>query len=399
MDAQFTSEENAFRMEVRAFMEASVPPSIRRKMLLGQRWTREDMVTWQRILDNKGWGAPGWPVEWSGTGWTGVQLYIFREELNRARGIDQLNQNMNLAGPIVIAFGSQEQKAHFLPRIRSMEYWFCQGFSEPQAGSDLARLTTSAVRDGDHYIINGTKMWTSLAHKANWMFALVRTDNTGKRQEGISYLFIDMNTPGITVRPITTLDGDHHTNQVFFDNVRVPVKNLIGEEGKGWNYAKFALGNERAGGARVGLAQGRISLAKQLAQSIIVDGRPLSESTRFREKVADLEVQVKALEVTAMRVLTGMRSRKDHGQDPKASVLKLRGSELFVATVELLLQVAGPHAVARQHAFMTGKSEDVIGPDWAACTAPNFYMSPERTIAGGSNEIQHNVIAKRVLGL
>lgn len=399
MDAQFTSEENAFRMEVRAFMEASVPPSIRHKMLLGQRWTREDMVTWQRILDNKGWGAPGWPIEWGGTGWTGVQLYIFREELNRARGIDQLNQNMNLAGPIVIAFGSQEQKAHFLPRIRSMEYWFCQGFSEPQAGSDLARLATSAVRDGDHYIINGTKMWTSLAHKANWMFALVRTDNTGKRQEGISYLFIDMNTPGITVRPIITLDGDHHTNQVFFDNVRVPVKNLIGEEGKGWNYAKFALGNERAGGARVGLAQGRISLAKQLAQSIIVDGRPLSESTRFREKVADLEVQVKALEVTAMRVLTGMRSRKDHGQDPKASVLKLRGSELFVATVELLLQVAGPHAIARQHAFMTGKSEDVIGADWAACTAPNFYMSPERTIAGGSNEIQHNVIAKRVLGL
>ena len=186
---------------------------------------------------------------------------------------------------------------------------------------------------------------------------------------------------------------------MFFDDVRVPVKNLIGEEGKGWNYAKFALGNERAGGARVGLAQGRISRAKQLAQDIIVDGRPMSESPRFREKVADMEVQVKALEITAMRVLTGMRSRKDHGQDPKASVLKLRGSELFVATVDLLFQVAGPHAVPSQHDFMTARSDEVIGPEWAACTAPNFYMTPERTIAGGSNEIQHNVIAKRVLGL
>ncbi len=399
MNLAFTKEEEAFRHEVRAFFKTALPTQLRDKLRLGQRHSRADMVEWQRILNAKGWGAPGWPVEWGGCGWTGVQLYIFREELQCAWGLDQLNQNINLVGPVIIAFGSQAQKTFFLPKIRNMDLWFCQGFSEPGAGSDLASLRTSAVRDGDHYVVNGTKMWTSQAHRADWMFALVRTDPNVKKQKGISYLLIDMKSPGVTVRPIITLDGEHFTNQIFFDDVRVPVENLIGQENKGWDYAKYLLGNERAGGARVGMFKVRIARAKELARGIHIDEGFLSDSRRFRERVAMLEVDVKALEITAMRVISGMRSRTDHRQDPKASVLKLSGSELFVSSFELLLDLAGPHAMAQQLDFMAAETDEVIGPDWGACTAPNFYMTRERTIAGGSNEIQRNVVAKAILGL
>ncbi len=391
MDLRFTPEEEAFRMEVRAFFRQALPERIRKRIFLGQRYHREDLVDWQRILNAKGWGAPGWPVEWGGASWTGVQLYIFREELHRAWGLDQWNQNINLAGPVIIAFGTQQQKEYFLPKIRNLDLLFCQGFSEPGAGSDLASLKTRAVRDGDHYVVNGQKMWTSGAHWADWMFALVRTDPSVKKQAGITYLLIDMKSPGITVRPTVTLDGHHQCNQVFFDDVRVPVTNRIGEENKGWGYAKYLLGNERAGGARVGMFKARIGRAKQLAEDIPTDGTTLADTDRFREKLAALEVEVKALEITAMRVIGEMRSRKDHRQDPKASVLKLKGSELFVTTFEMLLEVAGPQAMP--------VPEDEATADWTASAAPQFFMTRERTIAGGSNEVQHNVLAKSILGL
>jgi alkylation response protein AidB-like acyl-CoA dehydrogenase len=399
MELQFTAEEQSFRDEVRAFFAASLPDGIRNKQILGQRLSKEDIVAWQRILNKKGWVAPNWPVEYGGTGWDAVRYYIFREESYRAWAPDPLGFNINLVGPVICAFGTEAQKKKFLPAVRNLDIWFCQGFSEPGSGSDLASLKTRAVREGDHYLVNGQKMWTSNGHRADWMFALVRTDPAAKKQKGISYLLIDMKTPGLTVRPIITLDGDHHTNETFFDNVKVPVENLIGQENRGWDYAKFLLGNERAGGARVGLSKARVALAKELASRVQVDGRPLSEQPRFREKIAEIEVELKALELTTIAVVAGMKKRQGHTQDPRASILKMKGSFLVQATLELLMEIAGPHAMARQLAWLEAESNETVGPDWAGTTAGNYYFGRATSIFAGSNEIQHNIIAKNVLGL
>jgi len=249
MDLRFTADELAFRDEVRAFFREALPADIRRRMELGQRQSKDDIVRWQRILNAKGWAVPHWPVEWGGTRWGAVKNYIFKEEMQLAPAPDPLSFNVNMVGPVLVAFGSEEQKRRFLPKIANLDYWFCQGFSEPGAGSDLASLKTAARLEGDHYVVNGQKIWTSRAHHADWMFCLVRTDATAKQQRGISYLLIDMKTPGLTVRPIHTIDGEHHFNEVFFDDVRVPVENLVGEENKGWTYAKYLLGNERVADA------------------------------------------------------------------------------------------------------------------------------------------------------
>jgi alkylation response protein AidB-like acyl-CoA dehydrogenase len=279
-----------------------------------------------------------------------------------------------------------------------MDIWMCQGFSEPGSGSDLASLKTRAVREGDHYIINGQKLWTTNGHRADWMYGLVRTSTDGKKQAGISYLLIDMASPGVQVRPVVTLDNDHHTNETFFDNVKVPVKNLIGDENKGWTIAKFALGNERAGIAKVGLSKARLALVKALAQRVEVDGKPLGESSRFREKMALIETELKALEITNMMVVAGMK-KGGSKQDPRTSVLKLKGSELQQATTELMMEVAGPHAMAHQHAFLEARNDDTVGPDWAGTASPNYYFNRAVSIFGGSSEIQHNIVAKAVLGL
>src|SRR5215813_12043797 len=308
MDLRYTPEELKFRDEVRKFFREAQPAPIRRKMELGQRLSKDDIVTWQRILNAKGWAVPHWPVEWGGTGWGPVKNYLFKEEMQLAPAPDPLSFNVSMVGPVLIAFGNEEQKRHFLPRVANLDYWFCQGFSEPGAGSDLASLRTSATRDGEHYVVNGQKIWTSRAHNADWMFCLVRTDRAAKLQQGISYLLIDMRTPGLTVRPISTIDGEHHFNEVFFDNVRVPAENLVGEENKGWTYAKYLLGNERAGIARIGASKYRVQRAKQLAAQVMVGDRSLAESERFREKVALLEVELKALEITQMRVVANART-------------------------------------------------------------------------------------------
>jgi alkylation response protein AidB-like acyl-CoA dehydrogenase len=400
MDLRFTPEELKFRDEVRTFFRTALPEKFRQKMIREQRISADDLREWHRILDAKGWIAPHWPVEYGGTGWDAVRFYIFKEEMQAAPAPDPLGQNINLIGPVIIAVGSEEQKKRFLPKLRSLEYWFCQGFSEPGAGSDLASLKTTAVRKGDRYIVNGQKIWTSKAHKANWIFLLCRTDPGAKKHTGISFLLIDMKTPGITVRPIITLDGHHETNETFFDNVEVPAENLLGEENKGWGYTKFLLGNERAGVARVGLSKGRIARAKELAGMVMVDGKPLSENERFREKVAAIEIELKALELTCMRVIAESRKRTGTTQDPKSSIMKLKGADLQQASLELLMEVAGPLGLIRQTDYLAAaQGAEAVGPDWAATLVPNYFYGRAASIYGGSHEIQHNILSKAVLGL
>ena len=398
MELNFTPEEIAFRAEVRAFLTTAVPEETRRKVELGQRLSREEMVRWTRILNNKGWAAPAWSPQWGGCDWTPTQQYIFKEELHMAAAPEPISFNMNMIGPVLIAFGTQEQKQHFLPRIRNMDYWFCQGFSEPGAGSDLAALRTSAVRDGEDYVVNGQKLWTSGAHHSDWCFLLVRTNREARKQQGITFLLMEMKTPGITVRPIITLDGYHETNEMFLDNVRVPIANLVHQEDKGWDVAKFLLGSERGGIARVGLSKFRVRRAKQLARKVMLGEHSLAEDPRFRERVAAVEVELKALEITQMRVIAD--AHKYHQTpDPRSSILKMKGSELQQAATELLLDVAGYNAMEFDAEFLRGEGRSPIDEDWALTIAPNYYWARHVSIVGGSNEIQRNILAKSLLGL
>src|SRR5579871_4240383 len=345
MDLRFNDEEIAFRDEVRAFFNKNLPENIRRKMVEGKKVGKDDIVTWQRILNKKGWAVPHWAKEWGGTGWSAVKQYIFLDEMQQAPAPPPLQFGVYMVGPVIIAFGSEAQKKRFLPRIANLDDWWCQGFSEPGAGSDLASLRTSAKRVGDHYVVNGQKTWTTLAQHADWIFCLVRTDPAAKKQEGISFLLIDMKTPGITVRPIQTIDGGHEVNEVFFDDVRVPAENLVGEENKGWDYAKYLLGRERTGIARVGLSKERLRRIRELASLERVGDRPLIEDERFREKLAGIEIELKALEMTQLRVVADERRRERGKPNPASSILKLKGSVIQQATTELLLDVVGPYGL------------------------------------------------------
>ena len=400
MDLRFTDEELAFRQEVRAFMKSALPERLRRKMIDRHHPSKQDLVHWQQTLNAKGWAVPHWPVEWGGTGWDPVRQYIFQDELQQAPAPSPLPFNTSMVGPVIIAFGSEEQKRRFLPRIANLDDWWCQGFSEPGAGSDLASLKTTAKRDGDHYVVNGQKTWTTLAQHADWIFCLVRTDMAAKKQEGISFLLIDMKTPGITVRPIETIDGGHEINEVFLDDVRVPVENLVGQENKGWDYAKFLLGNERVGIARVGVSKERIRRIKELAAVERVGDEPIINNPRFREKLAAVEVELKALEMTQLRVVAAERHREKGKPDPASSILKIKGSEIQQATTELLLEVVGPYALPYQpEQEEEGWNEPSIGPEWAGAIAPTYFNWRKISIYGGSNEIQKNIIAKAILGL
>ena len=400
MDLRFTDQELAFREEVRQFFQGALPADIRKKCVLGQRLSKEELQRWTRILHQRGWATPAWAPEWGGTGWSPVQQYIFKEELHMAPAPEPLSFNVNMIGPVLIAFGTEEQKRHFLPCIARLDYWFCQGFSEPGAGSDLASLRTAARRDGDHYVIDGQKLWTSTAHHADWCFLLVRTDPGAKKQQGITYLLMDMKTPGITVRPIVTIDGHHETNEMFLQDVRVPVANRIGEENKGWDYAKFLLGHERSGIARVGISKMRVQRAKELAGRIPAGDGVLAEQPAFRERVALLEIELKALEITQMRLIAGGASATASGKpDPKSSILKMKGSELQQAATQLLLETAGYAAMECDRAFLRGAAEPGSPQEWALTIAPNHYWARHVSIVGGSNEIQRNILAKTVLGL
>ncbi len=400
MDLRFSPEENAFRQELRSYFRSAVPEAIRTKVNENRHLTKQEWVTAHQALHAKGLAVPHWPKQWGGADWTPVQHYIYTEEL-QFNGVPQpLPFNVSMCGPVVIAFGTEEQKKRFLPRMASLDDWWCQGFSEPGAGSDLAGLKTSAVRKGDHYIVNGQKTWTTLAQHADWIFCLCRTDPEAKKQLGISFILIDMKTPGITVRPIQTIDGGREVNEVFFDDVKVPVENLVGQEHRGWDCAKFLLGNERTGIARVGYSKQRVQRIKELAAKVMAGDKPLIEDEHFREKVAAVEVDLKALEMTQMRVLAEDSKRKDKLPNPMSSILKIRGSEIQQATTALLMEVAGPLALPYQmdgEGAMHGSNEPDDN-DWAAPAAPTYFNYRKTSIYGGSNEIQRNILAKAVLG-
>ena len=399
MDLRFTPEEIAFRNEVRAFFRAALPPEIRRKMVEGRHLGKQDIVRWQRILNDKGWAVPHWPVEWGGTGWSPTQQYIFQEEMQQAPAPQPLAFGVNMVGPVIIAFGNEAQKNYYLPRIRGIEDWWCQGFSEPGSGSDLASLKTSAKRVGNHYVVNGQKTWTTLAQHADMIFCLVRTDPAVKKQEGISFLLIDMKSAGVTVRPIVTMDGSAEINEVFFDEVRVPVANLVGEENKGWDYAKYLLGHERTGIARVGVSKERIRRLKELAAlEPAGGGGRMIDDTRFREKITAVEIELKALEMTQLRVVSAERRGRSKKPDPASSILKIKGSEIQQAISELLMDVVGPYALPYQP-DLDGSNEPPIGPDYAGPLAPTYFNWRKISIYGGSNEIQRNIISKAILGL
>ena len=396
MDLHYTAEEMAFRDTVRAFLDTHLPADLQRKVRQHLRLNRDDYVRWHKIVAQQGWAAPAWPVEYGGTGWTSVQRHIWEDECARAATPPILPFGVNMVAPVIMAFASAEQKAYYLPRILNCDDWWCQGYSEPGAGSDLASLKTTAERDGDHYIVNGQKTWTTLGQHADMIFCLVRTDSTVRKQEGISFLLIDMKTPGIIVRPIIMLDEEHEVNEVFFDNVRVPVSNLVGQENKGWTYAKYLLGHERTGIAAVGRSKRELTFLKQLAMQQTKRGAPLLHDPAFAAKVATLEIELMALEMTVLRVI----SEEGKGPGPQASMLKVRGSELQQQLTELMLEAIGPQALPFDPAFLDGGAPHSGGGDDLAAPLAAYYFNYRKTsIYGGSNEIQKNIITQMILGL
>jgi pimeloyl-CoA dehydrogenase large subunit len=402
MDLNLSPEEAAFRDEVRAFIKAELPDEIREKLVAGRELGKQNYVDWQRKLNAKGWAVPHWPEQWGGRNWGPMQEYIFLDEMQQAPAPPALPFNVSMVGPVIATFGSDEQKKTFLPGTANLDIWWCQGFSEPGAGSDLAGLKTTARREGGVYVLNGQKTWTTLAQYADWIFVLARTDTAAaKKQAGISFLLVDMKSPGLTVRPIQLIDGGHEVNEVFFDDVRVPAENLVGQENRGWDYAKFLLGNERMGIARVGVSKQRIRRIKELARLERVGDGTLLAAPWFREKLAALEIELKALEITQLRVVAEARKRGRHGEpDPNSSILKIKGSELQQATTELMLDVVGPYVAPFPGSLddEDRSNEPPIGPDYAATAAPTYFNWRKISIYGGSNEIQRNIIAKAILG-
>ena len=396
MDLHYSEDELAFRDRVRAFLAAELPEDLRHKVRQRLRLEKDDYVRWHKILARQGWAAPGWPREYGGPGWSLFQRHIFEEECARAGTPPVLPFGVNMVAPVIMAFGSQAQKDYWLPRILSCEDWWCQGYSEPGAGSDLASLKTTAVREGDHYVVNGQKTWTTLAQHADMIFCLVRTDSGVRKQEGISFLLIDMHSPGVTVRPIVMLDEDHEINEVFFDDVRVPVENLVGEENRGWTYAKYLLGHERTGIAAVGRSKRELAALKRLALREHKDGKPLLHDPLFAARVAELEIELMALEMTVLRVL----ARAERAPGPEASVLKLRGTEIQQRLSELMVEAAGPLALPFDPAYLSGQAaHSAIGDDEAAPLLAHYFNYRKTSIYGGSNEIQRNIIAQMILGL
>ncbi|MYM84516.1 pimeloyl-CoA dehydrogenase large subunit [Duganella sp. FT50W] len=396
MDLTYTAADLAFRDMVRGFLDANLPSDLQKKVRNHLRLSRQDYVRWHQIVARQGWSAPAWPVEYGGPGWTPTQRHIWEEECARAGTPPILPFGVNMVAPVIMAFGNAAQKAHYLPRILNCDDWWCQGYSEPGAGSDLAALKTSAERVGEHYIVNGQKTWTTLAQHADMIFCLVRTDASVPKQQGISFLLIDMKSPGITVRPIVMLDEDHEINEVFFDNVKVPVQNLIGQENKGWTYAKYLLGHERTGIAAVGRSKRELLCLKKIASEHYKHGKPLMQDPVFAAKIASLEIDLMALETTVLRVLT----RAAQAPGPEASLLKVRGTEIQQLLTELMVEALGPAALPFDTAYLDGKADHAVTGDDAGAPLAAYYFNYRKTsIYGGSNEIQKNIIAQMILGL
>ena len=376
MDLNYSPEEAAFREDVRAWLASNLPGDLKDKVASYAHLSKDDLLRWHRILAKQGWVAPAWPKEWGGTGWNVVQRYIFEEELGYAGAPPLIPFGLTMCAAVLLRFGTEAQKKRFLPRIYNGDDFWCQGYSEPGSGSDLASLKTKATRDGGHYVVNGQKIWTTLAHYADWIFCLVRTDpSVERRQEGISFLLVDMKAPGITVRPLMLMDGAHEVNEVFFDDVRVPAENLVHDEGKGWTVAKYLLGYERMNTGRIGESRRQLAALKEYSTHLTGD-------VRFRDRLSRLEIELMALEITNLRFLDRMRRT---GQPPGAdvSMLKIKGTEIQQGITELMLQAADP---AASDAFTDAVRRK--------------YLSMRKTtIYAGSNEIQRNIIAKMTLGL
>jgi alkylation response protein AidB-like acyl-CoA dehydrogenase len=390
LNLNFTDDELAFAAEVRGFAQRALPEDIRGAVLEGEHVPAEHIGRWQKILHGRGWGAPTWPAEWGGPGWDPVRQHLFDEECMVAGAPRQLPFGLRMVGPVLMKFGTPEQQHRFLPRIPSAEDWWCQGYSEPGAGSDLAALSTRAVRKGDRYVVSGQKTWTTLAQYADWMFCLVRTDAEAKKQEGISFLLIDMKSRGVTVRPIILLDGGHEVNEVFLDDVEVPVEQRVGEENQGWTIAKYLLEHERTGIANVGINKRELARARRLARECLRHGRPLAEDPLFAARLAEVEIELMALDVLNLRVLAAARDRGSPG--PMASMLKIKGSEIYQRIAELILEARGAEALPCRR--------DEAAKRWVQDAAAAFYFNLRKvTIYGGSNEIQRSIIAKHVLEL
>ena len=398
MNLEFTEEEKAFRAEVREFIENNYPKNIGTRGVQDDL-SPEDMLAWHKILGKKGWSVPAWPKEYGGTDWTPTQRYIWGEENARRNTVMPLPFGVAMVAPVIYTFGNEEQKAQHLPGIRSGDVWWCQGYSEPGAGSDLASLKTTAVRDGDDYILNGQKTWTTLAQHADWGFFLCRTDqNAPKPQMGISFILVDMKTPGIEVRPIKLIDGGYEVNEVWLTDVRVPATNLIGEENKGWTYAKFLLAHERSGIAGVARSKRGVEQLKEIAKAELLDGKPLIEDMGFAQKISQLEIDLSALEITELRTLAGEQAGK--GPGPESSLLKVKGTEIQQRLTELTLEAVGHYGTPDFRSFPDDGSNDFpIGPDYAHHAAPTYFNMRKTSIYGGSNEIQRNIITKMILGL
>jgi len=392
MDLSFTPEEQKFREDIRAWVRANLPQDIAHKVHNALHLTRDDMQRWAKILGKKGWLGYGWPKEFGGPGWSAVQKHLFEEECALAGAPRIVPFGPVMVAPVIMAFGSPEQQKRFLPGIASGEVWWSQGYSEPGSGSDLASLKTRAERKGDKYIVNGQKTWTTLAQYGEWIFCLVRTSTEGKPQTGISFLLVDMKSPGVTVRPIIMLDGGHEVNEVFFDNVEVPAENLIGEENKGWTYAKHLLSHERTNIADVNRAKRELERLKRIAKS-----EGVWTDTRFRDEIAKLEVDIVALEMLVLRVLSAEKS----GKNPLdiAGLLKIKGSEIQQRYSELMMLAAGPYAIPFVlEAMEAGYQGDYVGAAYLAPLAATYFNLRKTTIYGGSNEVQRNIVAQTVLG-
>jgi alkylation response protein AidB-like acyl-CoA dehydrogenase len=403
MDLSYTPEEAAFRAEVRAFLEAGVPADVREKLRLGRRLRKDDMVRWQKTLHRRGWGAGMWPQRFGGAGWSVVQQHIFEEECAAANAPAQIPFSLRMVAPVIMTFGNAAQQQYFLPRIISGEDWWCQGYSEPGSGSDLASLRTSARREGDHYLVNGQKTWNTLGQYADWIFCLVRTSSEGRPQHGISFLLIDMKTPGISVRPIITLEGEHEINDIFFENVSVPITNLVGEENQGWTYAKFLLNHERTNNAGIGNCKRSLAQLKQIAATQCINGHTLIEDTRFRDRIARIELELMALEITNLRVLSAF-ARENRPPGAEVSALKIKGSEIIQQLAELKMHALGHDALpylreALEPGWMAEPPFATHYPAYAPSLTGQYFNLRKTTIYAGSSEIQRNIIAKMILGL
>ena len=399
MNADFTAEEQTFQEEVRAFLQSEFPAELRAKVDAGIRLSKEEIVRWQKILYQKGWAAPNWPDEFGGTGWSPTQKYIFATEMGLIGAPEPVPFGMKMVAPVIMAYGSDEQKQRFLPDILQSNVWWCQGYSEPNSGSDLASLKTSAVLDGDEYVVNGSKTWNTYGQYADWIFCLVRTDNSVKKQEGISFLLIDMKSPGITLKPIVLLDGHPEVNEVFFDEVRVPVNNLIGEENKGWTYAKVLLTHERTNISGVPRGKRRLAALKRIASETDDGfGGTMMENSTFKNRLASVEIELQALEYSELRTLAALSVGKAPG--PESSILKIVGTELAQKMDELFVELAGYNCLPYvPEQFEDDFEGDRIGPGNSAAAALTYFNNRKLSIFGGSNEVQRNIISKAVLGL